>query len=310
MCVENGFRMNLRCVEYASPYPVCLNGDFDNKICISYDTVSPDVICPHGYTLTINEKSAHCEQPYTYTVKAPCPKGTIESGKKCMSKSYVQPSYWCPPETSMHGSWCLMYEKFDCTPEKVPIVSKHKKKHHKKHYRRLGHDDPHIMTSKGKQQISILSKTCEKEIKTPVVKECPPGTFQSGKQCVENHYHERGEIEKTDFHRTNVETICPTSYDWCHTGSKKHHDKNDLCCVRKTEEPIWECPAGFEHSDHGCVRYHRPIHICPSEKGKKHHHHSDHLESGKACGKWDYAEAIRTFTVVVEEPHHKKKHHY
>lgn len=310
---EHGVLSDKRCVETASPHPVCLNGEYDDKVCLSYEVASPQVVCPTGFELSYGDKSAQCEQPYTYSVKAPCPKGTQENGKQCMSKSYVAPSYWCPPGTNMQGNWCLMYEKYDCTPKMTPVTKTHKKHGHghKKHLRLLGAHEPHIIDEKkGKQQISVISKTCEKEIKTPVVKECPPDTFQSGKDCIQTHYHERGTIEKVDYNRIHAETICPKSFDWCHTSKKKHHENKETCCLRRAEEPLWECPHGFEQSHHGCTRYYEPIYVCPESKGKKKSHHG-HYEHGSknSCGRYDYVDAIRTFSVRVEDSHHKKKHH-
>jgi len=304
-------------MQFAQPSPYCESGEFAGKSCRHMDMVSPQMVCPPEYQMESTGKSSKCKKSYTYTVKAPCPKGTTDNGKTCISYKMEAATHWCPEGTQMQGEWCLSWSSYDCTPSKaMPVIKKSKKKHghggHGHHHRRLG-AKPHIMTpSKGKvTKTSIVSKMCEKEMKTPIVKKCPHGTMNMGKTCKSTIEHERGMIEKMEWEFAPVDAICPHPYEWCGGGKKHGHKGKASCCKSWEVEPMYKCPSGYFESKAGCERKSEPIFICPSEKKKHHGHghgHGGQSPSGKdGCSRWEYAEPIRKITVTVQ-PSYKKKH--
>eukprot|EP00915_Cephaloidophora_sp_WS-2016_P005884 GHVH01007766.1.p1 GENE.GHVH01007766.1~~GHVH01007766.1.p1 ORF type:complete len:397 (+),score=23.45 GHVH01007766.1:150-1340(+) len=315
---EKGVLENDKCVLRASAKPKCLSGDYYNNMCRSSQLASPIMQCPTGFSLRVQGKETNCTRPVSYNQKAPCPHGTVESGKGCISYSYSAPELWCPPDLQLHGEWCKKTVSYDCSPQSkgVPIVfatkkhggkKKHGKKHGGHHHRLLGAKKSVSYVGKDKPIVTtkVVQQLCEKMIKSPVVKKCPAGSSSTGKECKIVHHHERGVIEKITHEQSPANAVCPHGYDWCQSGKHGHkHHKNSVntCCMHSTEEPIWECPHGYHQDRFDCIQTFTPSHICHSNTGKKHNKH------GSDCSGWEYADPIRKISVVVST-NSKKKHH-
>jgi len=347
-CGERATLIGDKCVRTAKPLGECMSGSLQADKCSSIDVSPPTSSCPPSYSMVTDSKKeggVHCEKSVSVPGPQVCPRGTIDEGKNCVKYEYSEPVWECPPGEYLDGLFCVSEQPYDCSH---PVVHDNKKLGHGHHgvgpnekytahyegqpfqrvpqpqmvsgkehtsLRRLGEKDLNVVGPKYDDihVVREVERWCIRQAYTMAVAQCPKDTLNDGKRCQKRVEFDREEaMPIMTYFDAEIETVCPTGYNWCMSENKKHHefvkDKNaadyvkkhaKLCCHEHIHEPTYMCPEGYKKmADGQCARYYDPVMICPNSKkdGKK-----------KGCQEWEYMEAnIRLF--ANEHAKKEKKH--